>query len=377
MALRWLIPLVALLLAGGAQARVLRVGNGHPYALISEAARAAEDGDEVEIEAGHYFGDVAVWTQKQLKISGVNGMVILSAAGQAAEGKAIWVFRNGSYTVENIQFQGARVRERNGAGIRFEKGHLLVRNCIFRDNENGILTGNDRTSELEIEASEFAHSGTPEGQAHNLYVGEIRRLRLTASYFHHGRGGHLLKSRAGVNEIYYNRLTDEPGGLASYELELPAGGVAYVIGNLIEQSSTTQNPYIISYGTEGYRWPRNELYLVNNTLADDRFEHGIFLRVRPGANVVWGVNNLLIGNKPLDTEAAGEFRNNYLAKWEDVALEPRQDYRLRANSPLVGKVVDPGSANGILLRPTREYVAPRSSRPAEVRNPGAMQSLAP
>ncbi|WP_214278495.1 hypothetical protein, partial [Escherichia coli] len=86
----------------------------------------------------------------------------------------------------------------------------------------------------------------------------------TGSYFHHGLLGHLLKSRAALNHILYNRLSDEIGGRASYELELPNGGVAVVMGNLIAQSSTTENPHVISFGAEGASWPQQALYLVNN-----------------------------------------------------------------------------------------------------------------
>ena len=103
---------------------------------------------------------------------------------------------------------------------------------------------------------------------------------MTGSYFHHAKVGHLLKSRAGRNLIFYNRLTDEIGGTASYELEFPNGGVAYVMGNLIQQSSTTENPNIISFGAEGFRSQSNLLYLVNNTLVDMRPQGGQFLRVR-------------------------------------------------------------------------------------------------
>jgi hypothetical protein len=81
---------------------------------------------------------------------------------------------------------------------------------------------------------------------------------VTGSYFHHADVGHLLKSRAARSHILYNRLTDETGGRASYELEFPNGGLAYVVGNVIEQAATTENETIISFGAEGYR-PRNEL----------------------------------------------------------------------------------------------------------------------
>ncbi len=84
-----------------------------------------------------------------------------------------------------------------------------------------------------------------------------------------------------------------------------------MIGNIIEQSKTTENPNIISFGAEGYKHPANELYLINNTLVDKRVEGGFFLAVRPGFNVVKAYNNLLLGKRPLNTGGIdGEFINN-------------------------------------------------------------------
>lgn len=360
--------------------RILHVGKMQEFSTVAAAAALAKDGDVVEIEAGDYWRDVAVWTQKRLTLRGVHGRVRLIAAGASAEGKAIWVLRNGDFLVENIEFSGARVRDKNGAGIRFEKGHLVVRNCLFEGNENGILTGNDKDSELVIENSEFSHNGAGDGRSHNLYVGGIRELTVAGSYSHHARAGHLLKSRARENYILYNRLTDELGGSASYELEFPSGGIAYVIGNIIQQGSQTENPHLIAYGAEGYTWPKNELYVVNNTLVDDRPANGIFLRVRPGAQRLVAVNNLLIGKGKLEAAGPGEYVANVHGSWGDVALAPRYDCRLRSDSPLVGKAVEPGQANGFNLRLTREYVHPRQMRPipaGTVLSPGALQTVAP
>ncbi len=93
----------------------------------------------------------------------------------------------------------------------WKKGRLSIVDCGFFDNENGILAGGDAESTLEIQNSEFGNNGHGDGQSHNLYVGAIAMLKVTGSYFHHARVGHLLKSRAAQNLIYYNRLTDETG----------------------------------------------------------------------------------------------------------------------------------------------------------------------
>lgn len=276
--------LTVMLLAGCATARtgsVLRVGPGGDVPTIAAAARLARDGDTVEVQAGEYRGDVAVWLQKRLRIVAVGGRAVLVADGKSAEGKGIWVIRNGEFEVEGFDFIGARVRHRNGAGIRFERGSLVVRNVRFLDNETGLQTGNDASSRLLVENCEFRGPERATGLNHNLYVGQIGTFTIRGSWSHRGRTGHLLKSRARENHILDNRLTDEDGD-ASYELEFPNGGVARVVGNIIEQSAATSNAAIVSYGAEGYRWPVNELAMSYNTVVNRRAEGGVFVRATAG-----------------------------------------------------------------------------------------------
>lgn len=363
-------------LAGMAR-NIIRVGPGQKIRSITVAAATARDGDIVEVEADDYPGDVAVWTQDNITVRAVGGRVRLAANGMAAEGKGIWVVRGGHMVVQGFDFSGARVPDRNGAGIRFEKGQLTLQDCTFTDNQNGILTSSNDQAELEIINCEFGHNGHGDGQSHNLYAGEIARLSVTGSYFHHARVGHLLKSRAAVNHILYNRLTDESGGKASYELEFASGGLAYVVGNIIAQGSETQNPHLISYAAEGYKWPRNELYLVNNTLVDNRPWGGIFLRVRPGHPTLMAINNLLVGTGTLDSAAPGDYRNNFTVDWDEFKLAAREDYRLGRKSKLRGKAIDAGRVNGQSLMPEKEYVHPRKAVPLKglAMHPGALQSL--
>ncbi len=367
-------------------AEVLRVGPHEALRSISEASLRAHDGDVIEVAAGEYPGDVAVWTQSDITVRAVGGMARLTASGMSAEGKGIWVVRGRSMTVENMEFVGARVRDRNGAGIRLERGTLTVRNCRFLNNENGILTGNDGSITLNIENSEFGGNGDGSGQTHNLYAGKIARLFVEGSYFHNARAGHLLKSRAALNLIYYNRLTDEPGGTASYELEFPAGGQALVVGNLIEQSGTTDNSTIISYGAEGAPYPANELYLSHNTIFDDRTPAGRYLDVRIPAHVS-AYNNVLAGDAKWVLPAGSVDAGTIKAGWEDFALPVRQDYRPRKQAAWLNKgVTIPADAlspalrqAGYTLVPTAEYLHPLQVRklPVPAIYPGAQQSVVP
>jgi hypothetical protein len=207
------------------------------------------------------------------------------AGGKAAEGKAIWVIKGIDVLVADIEFSGTRVASLNGAGIRYEGRKLTIRNCKFYDNETGVLTWNDHAADLTIENTEFHHNGAGDGQSHNLYVGEIHRLTITGSYSHHARAGHLLKSRAAENYVMYNRLTDETGGRASYELEFQRRPRVRHWQHH-RAGPQTDNLKMVSFGGEG-RWPRNEIFLVNNTLVDDSRGGEAFLLSRRARSAWW------------------------------------------------------------------------------------------
>lgn len=369
--------------APGDGARTLRVGPGAPILTIAEAARLARDGDVVEIQAGDYRGDVAVWRQKRLTIRGVGGNARLHAGGRAAEGKAIWVLRNGDFDIANIDFVGARVQDRNGAGIRFEGGRLRVRNCLFWDSESGILSSSGpaaRDAVLEIERSEFGYLGDGVGMSHHVYVGDIALFRVTGSYFHHGNVGHLIKSRARVNDIRYNRITDEPGGRASYEIDLPNGGVAFVVGNLIQQDRRPSNAALISFGQEGYIGPVHRLYLMNNTLVNDRSLAGAFLRAKAGATNITVVNNVRVGFGRYQADDALQVENDVEIERSALEEPDRFDYRLTPAAAQKARFARPvvDRLEGFGLVPEFEYRHPRrlvklESLPAHA---GALQSAA-
>lgn len=90
----------------GGGTEVLFVGPGRELTRPSQAARIARDGAVVEIAAGEYEGDVAVWRQNDLVLRGVCRRPHLRAGGRSAEGKAIWVIRGDLVAVENPGFSG-------------------------------------------------------------------------------------------------------------------------------------------------------------------------------------------------------------------------------------------------------------------------------
>lgn len=361
--------------AAAGDPRVIRVGPQQPVSRISVAAQLATDGSIIEIEPGDYVADVAVWTQRDLTIRALGDRVRLVAAGNDAEGKAIWVFRGGSAVVEGVEFIGARAADRNGAGIRLESGRLVVRRCTFWGNQNGIMTASDADTELEVERSEFGYNGGGDGLTHALYIGAIGSFRLSASYLHHGNVGHLVKSRARHNRLEYNRITDEIGGRSSYEVEFPNGGVAELVGNLVQQAAGGRNSTMVSFGAEGYRWERNELRLVHNTIVNDQRFGGTLVRVWPGAAVAQSLNNLFVG--PGRVEGAGVLNSagDAHTEWDELVRPSREDYHVRPEAQARLRAAPQAGVAAALL-PRYEYVHPQTLRPLSgpPTLPGALQA---
>jgi hypothetical protein len=356
------------------------VGPGEMVSTVTEAARLARDGEVIEIRSGSYRGQPAIWTKNNLLIRGVGQRPVMIADGQSAEDKGIWVVRGGKVRIENVEFRGARVADGNGAGIRFEKGELTIHACRFADNEMGLLTANSVALALEISDSEFVDAPRHAGDLHHLlYVGAIGRFVLRGSRFYNGNLGHLVKSRARENHVLYNLLADGAGGRASYELEFPNGGIAWVIGNAIGQSAGTDNPVIVAYGAEGPRWSVNALYLVHNTLVNDHHA-GTFLAVAsdriPGGVDVWAINNLTVGNGDVNRPAQGRFEGNRSAGRGELIEYGGLPLRLTNTSPLRGSVRPPGSSGAVELLPSAEFTFPvgtRKIRASSSLSPGAFQ----
>ena len=338
-------------------ASTLLVGPGHRFAMPCQAIAAARPGDTVAIDArgnGHYNGDVCGWSTNGLTIVGISGRAHIDAAGRSSRGKAIWVIAGDDTRIENIELSGAAVPDRNGAGIRQEGAGLVVAHSYFHDNQDGILAGDNAGSDIVVESSEFARNGAGDGYSHNMYIGHVRSFTLRYSWSHDAKVGHLVKSRAYRNDIRYNRLTGETG-TSSYELDLPNGGLSYVVGNVIQQGSRTQNPALVEFGLEGSLNPGSRLYLVNNTLVNGLGRGSAVLLA--GGVTALVQNNLSVGSTQLATGHA-TLRVNCLTSTRWFVNPAAYDFHLRSGSPCIG-VSRPAGAR---LTPTAEYVQPTGRR---------------
>jgi hypothetical protein len=344
------------------QAATLLVGHDKPYATPCAALKVAKDGDTILVDPGLYKGDVCMFSQNNLIIRGVgNRRPHLDADGKIADNKAIWVVLGNNFTVENIEFSNAHIpadRGNNAAGIREAGRDWIVRNCYFHDNQNGILEGNVRNSHILIEYSEFAHNGAGDGFSHNLYIGHSASLVFRFNYSHDAVVGHLLKTRAAVNYILYNRFAGL-NGTDSYETNVPNGGTTYFIGNLIEQGPKSQNPAMLDYMSEGIEPGNagNDLYVVNNTFVNELPGGGPFVHIGPQDKVLAVLkNNIFYGGGKVINQDNAILKNNFTGdpSFVDVAAG---NYHLKPGSRTIHAATDPGnSLEEYSLRPIYQYL---------------------
>jgi hypothetical protein len=350
-----------------AAAATLTVGPGQTYAKPCAAIAAAQAGDVIQVDAaGSYDGDTCAWSTDNLTVTGVNGRAKIDLTGVAPAGqKGIFTIEGtASATIENFELSGAAISAadgNNGAGIRHQGLNLTVRSCFIHDNQDGILgaPATPNTGTVLIENSELSANGAGDGYSHNLYIGDYAAFTLKFSYSHDAKVGHLVKSRAYTTYLLYNRITDEVGGMASYETDLPNGGTAYLIGNILEQSATTQNPTIVSFGEEGVPAGYDtHLFVVNdtilNTLGSGTFVHDATMTPAVLTNTIFYNGGTITDQAAavLTTDFDSSMGNPMFV---DVAS---YDVRLLPGSPCIDHGTGPGANGAQSLAPVFEYVHP-------------------
>jgi hypothetical protein len=264
-------------------------GSGFEYSTLSAAIAASQDGDVIQVQAGTYTNDFATITTN-ITIEGVGGMVNLVANEPPPNGKGMLTIGTGSsspdVTLYNISVSGAEISDADGgnaAGIRYQAGNLTLNNCDFYDNQDGLLATPEvaGTGTITINNTEFSDNGNTNppssGDEHNLYVGDIQQLTIDNSYFYDPIVGHDIKSRAESTTIDNSRI-DDPNGTGSYEIDLPNGGNAVIVNNVIEKGADAQNPNFIAFGEEGGLYANSSLTVTGNTVEND---YGA------GATLVW------------------------------------------------------------------------------------------
>jgi hypothetical protein len=345
-------------------AATITVGPTGTYATPCAAIAKANPGDTIAVDAsGNYDGDTCAWATDNLTVMGVNGRAKIDLTGVTPnQQKGIFTITAPNATLQNFELSGAAISQgagNNGAGIRHQGTNLTVTNCYFHDNQDGILANpvTNGTGTIVIEYSEFANNGAGDGFSHNMYINNYASFTLRYSYSHGANVGHLVKTRAEQNFILYNRITDETGTTASYEIDIPNGGTSYVIGNLIEQSAASQNPTIVTTGEEGTTNSDQHFFFVNNTVVND-LGSGTFVNLASGTTALLE-NDIFRGMGTIVNGTATQ-----TTCWDDTMGDPMlasvvtYDYHLLAGSPCIDHGTTPADPQA---NPDHEYVHPEGT----------------
>ncbi len=364
------IAFSCLLLTTSSVAKIWTISNDGEYKLCSEISSLISDSDTIDIEVGLYENDKQVtWSKNNLLIRGINGKPILKAgstiANDNSNGKGIFVIRGNNTIVENIEFQNAKVQSRNGAGIRQEGSNLIVRRCIFWGNEMGILQGGTIADcKILVEHCKFFGNGSPEnpGYQHNIYINHIDTLIFRYNFSQDAIAeGHEFKSRASNNFILYNRISNL-NSIDSRNIDLPNGGTAIILGNIIEQGENSSNSNIIGFGLEGLVNPGpHNLWICSNTIVNKKSK-GSFIQVAD-IDTLFMKNNIFVGAKtggfiigtPASLDTAYNLVDNDYRSPMFVDVDAN-DYNLTKDSPALDTGIALSQvALGLSLKPTLIY----------------------
>ena len=292
-------------LTSQAIAETLVVGPGKPFSSPSAAIAAAHVGDTIHISAGTYY-DCATIGRDRVIVEGAGPQTILT--DKTCGGKALLIVDASDVTVRDLTLQRARVPDGNGAGIRAEGGSLTVDNVRFINDQDGILTADNRAATLRITNSVFEQDGvclSGGGCAHAVYTGNLGLLHVERSRFFDTRDGHDIKSRALRTEIVDNTIEDGPDGTSSYLVDVPNGGALVLTGNTMEKGpNCTNHGAAVSIGEEGVDRPTDEIVVRHNVFHDDMGRQTTFIR-NVTATPVQLVGNTLVGQvRPLEGDGS-------------------------------------------------------------------------
>ncbi len=278
---------------------------GRGYGSLQQAVDAIGEGEGTIIIAPGSYRQCAVQQAGVIAFrASVPGQTVFD--GGICEGKAALVLRGQAASVDGIIFQNMRVPDRNGAGIRLEKGDLAITRAIFRNSEQGILTADDPSGSITIERSTFSGLGRCDGGyscAHSIYIGGYGSLSVSNSRFERGNGGHYVKSRAGRISVTDSAFDDTRGKETNYMIDLPNGAVGQIARNVFVQGASKENySAFITVAPEGRQRTSVGLSISGNeaSIAPGVDRNTVFLADWSGDRIALGGNRLGRGLKPFE-----------------------------------------------------------------------------
>lgn len=243
---------------------------GQTFANLDDAVQSIRMGTATILIAPGVYHQCTVQAGGNITFKAVEpGKAIFD--GETCEGKAAFVLRGLSSTVEGIVFRNMRVSDGNGAGIRTEMGNLTVRNSMFLDSQEGILGNEQGGAQIAIDHSTFSGLGTCDAAAdcaHSVYLATDGSVSVTNSRFERGQGGHYVKLRTPKLTIAGNSFDDSHGHKTNYMIDLSNGGSGTITGNTFVQGKDKENwSAFITIAAEGKKFSADGLTIRDNTAS--------------------------------------------------------------------------------------------------------------
>jgi MYXO-CTERM domain-containing protein len=397
---RVLLTLAVVALPASSEAAVIHVSPSDSFAKIE----AANPGDEVIVAPGTYTfrlfltkqapanapihihaedpSNPPVWDFGSTPVENAPG-----SYGGGDDGRGCWMFSGATnYLVEGIVFTHCTTQNgQDSAGIRYYEGTrgLVVRDCVFRANDNG-LTGGTQDSEATVEFCEFDHNGNLAATqpTHNIYIyGGTFTMRY--SWLHDPTQGQNFHVRAHTATLEYNwfaRAASYAGDLMTnddYANDPEAGSFAQTIvlrGNVFLEGSTQNNDgqiFVLYNDTKAPGLTMSAHVLYNTFVGDGNhsaFVHlsnadGTTMSAQVDDNVIYGTTQPTLIVDATHGTVTG--KNNWLAT--GVAAGPLaasvqsadpgfvdpagEDYHLKPGSACIGGA----SSAGLQDLPDKEY----------------------
>lgn len=216
-----------------------------PVTNLTRAVRASQRGDVILVAEGrHDITDLKI--PHDLTLIG-EGEAVLYSSRQVAKGLLV-PLAGTDITVRGLTFEGAISPDQNGAGIRFEGSRLIVEDCTFRRNENGILATGDTSGSLAVRRSTFIENGHGDGYSHGMYQAAGQQLEVTDSRFVGTKVGHHVKTLVPRVNVEGNSF-DDADGETSYVVDATGGGVVFITGNTIHRRRSASQSTLFNYST--------------------------------------------------------------------------------------------------------------------------------
>ena len=248
---------------------ILSVSGSDAQDSLAAAVNAANSYDEIHIAGTLEVADSIV-IDKPLRFVGVGGLPSIVALGLLRGAKGIFATRC-DVLVHNIEFRGASALTGNGAGVWQEAGDLALTECVFTNNQNGVMAASGPANSVQVTGCRFIANGSGCGHTHGLYVGSpMASAVVTDSTFERTAVGHHVKSRARATVVDHCYFGANPDSATSCEIDIANGGEASVRRNLLVKGRNAMSRKFISFCAERPLRPGSRIEVTGNIFINHR-----------------------------------------------------------------------------------------------------------